>query len=103
MNSFKILTPNKCSFRKLLQSITTSCNSSYESETVANKIEEIKLKIKSVTKNNALVDFELDYLFDQRWANIEPSYENISLLQSTENLLESNFNSVKNSLRNKNL
>jgi len=31
-------------------------------------------------RNNALVDFELDYLFDQRWANLEPVYEKVSLV-----------------------
>ena len=60
----------------------TSCNSSYEHETVANKIEEIKSRIKAVTKSNALIDFELEYLFDQRWANLEPTYEKISLVDA---------------------
>lgn len=47
-----------------------------------DKIDEIKSKIKAVTKNNALIDFELEYLFDQRWANLEPTYEKISLLEA---------------------
>ncbi len=74
--------PNKCTFKKLLGSIHAACNASYETETVANKIEDIKARIKSVAglRNNALVDFELDYLFDQRWANLEPVYEKVSLV-----------------------
>ena len=49
-------------------------------DTVSNKIKEIKSKIKSITKNNDYLNFELDYLFDQRWANLEPTYEKISLV-----------------------
>lgn len=79
LQKLEILIPNKCTFKKLVQSITAACNTSYESETVANKIEDIKSKIKTVTKNNALIDIELDYLFDQRWTNLKPVYEKINL------------------------
>ena len=75
--------PNKCAFKKLIQFISASCNSTYEMDTVSHKIEEIKSKIKSITKNNDYLNFELDYLFDQRWANLEPTYEKISLVHCT--------------------
>jgi hypothetical protein len=85
--------PNKCTFKKLLGSIHAACNASYETETVANKIEDIKARIKSVAglRNNALVDFELDYLFDQRWANLEPAYEKVSLVDEVACLEEEEF------------
>ncbi len=76
----KIFIPNKCTFKKFIQSINASCNLSLESDTFKTKIEDIKTKIKSTTKNNELIHDELDYLFDQRCANLEPAYEKISLI-----------------------
>ena len=67
-------------FKKLMQSIISNCNFSSEFDTTTTKIEEIKNKLKSVAKNNALINFELDYLFDQRRTNLEPTYEKISLV-----------------------
>jgi hypothetical protein len=46
------------------------------------KIEELKAKINMITKNNPLINYELDYLFDQRNANLQPVYEEISLVDS---------------------
>jgi len=90
LQKLEILVPNKCTFRKLITSINAACNASYENETVANKIEDIKAKIKSVAglRNNTLIEFELEYLFDQRWANLEPTYEKISLVDELDCLDE---------------
>ena len=79
--------PNKCTFRKLIQSIAASCTGSYETETVSNKIEDIKSKVKSISKSNPLIDFEIENLFDQRWANLEPVYENVALKCRIEELI----------------
>ena len=77
--------PNKVTFKKLMQSIISNCNFSSEFDTTTTKIEEIKNKLKSVAKNNALINFELDYLFDQRRTNLEPTYEKISLVNFDPN------------------
>jgi hypothetical protein len=76
-----LLIPNKCSFKKLLQS-TIIANSDLlltETDTFSAKIEEIKSRIRTITKNNPLINLELDYLFDQRFVNLEPVYEKVSL------------------------
>ena len=72
--------PNKHAFKRLIQSIISCSNS--ESDKISNKLEEIKTKIKLVTKNNALINIELDYLFDQRNTNLQPVYEKISLVKN---------------------
>lgn len=64
----------------MIQSIVASCNLSLESDTFKTIIEDIKTKIKSSTKNNALIHDELDYLFDQRCTNLETVYEKVSLV-----------------------
>ncbi|CAF0880957.1 unnamed protein product [Brachionus calyciflorus] len=80
----ELMIPNKAAFKKLLQSIISLSNFSSEIDTTVSKIDYIKSKVKSVTKNNALINFDLDFLFDQRNANLEPVYEKISLVESRE-------------------
>ena len=84
LNKLELFIPNKLAFKKLLQTfIASSNNVALEKETISSKIEEIKAKIKQIFKNNAFINMELDYLFDQRHANLEPTYEKISLLEET--------------------
>ncbi len=64
----------------MIQSVCASCNLSLESDTFKAKIEDIKLKINSSTKQNELIYDELNYLFDQRCANLEPAFERVSLV-----------------------
>ena len=78
-NKLELFIPNKCTFKKLINLIIASSNFSHESDTCLNKIEEIKAKIKTITKNNPLINYELAYMFDQRYVNLEPAYEKISL------------------------
>jgi hypothetical protein len=83
-----LLIPNKCSFKKLLQS-TIIANSDLlltETDTFSAKIEDIKSRIRTITKNNPLINLELDYLFDQRFVNLEPVYEKVSLVNSESDL-----------------
>ena len=79
-NKLELFIPNKCTFKKLIHLIMSSSNFSTESDTCLNRIDEIKTKIKSITKNNPLINSELDFMFDQRYANLEPTYEKISLV-----------------------
>lgn len=80
LNKLESYLPNKYAFKKLIQSIITSTNSQLTpNDTISNKIDEIKSKIKSITKNNPTINLELDNLFDKRLLNIEPVYESINL------------------------
>jgi hypothetical protein len=79
-NKLELFITNKCTFKKLINLIISSSNFSHESDTCMNKIDEIKARIKAITKNNPLINYELEYMFDQRYVNLEPSYEKISLL-----------------------
>jgi hypothetical protein len=76
-----LLMPNRCSFKKLLQStvVVAAGDLTTETDTLASKIEEIKTRIRTLTKNNPLINLELEYLFDQRFVNLEPVYERVSL------------------------
>lgn len=100
-HKLELLVPNKCTFKKLIQSVISIAGFSTEFDTISNKIEDIKSRIKSATKNNALINLELDYLFDQRNANLEPTYEKISLVDTclndneTENSASNTFNEHK--------
>ena len=87
---------NKCSMKRLLQSIISTCSSNLPitNDNVAMKecqhyqqqkiINDIKAKVKSSTKNNPLVSHELDYLFDQQFTNIKPKYEKVSLIKENQ-------------------
>ena len=77
----ELLIPNRSAFRKLLQSLISLASFSSNMDTSFGKLEYIKSKIRSATKNNALVNIDLDHLFDQRYVNIEPIYEKISLTE----------------------
>ena len=92
---------NKCSMKRLLQSIISTCSSNlpitndnnflkqcqhYQQQQIIN---ELKAKVKSSTKNNPLVSHNLDYLFDQQFTNIKPQYESVSLIKETA-LFENN-------------
>jgi hypothetical protein len=83
LNKLELFIPNKLAFKKLLQTFIASSN--IENETISSKIDEIKAKIKQTLKNNAFINMELDYLFDQRHANLEPTFEKISLLDENSN------------------
>ena len=86
LHKLDLLMPNKCSFKKLLQS-TIIANSDLlltETSTFSTKIEEIKSRIRTITKNNPLINLELDYLFDQRFVNLEPVFEKVSLTHATD-------------------
>jgi hypothetical protein len=74
--------PNKYAFKKLVQKIVSSVNYLTDADTPTTKIEEIKTKVKEITKNNGIVNMELDYFFDQRLSNMQSSYEKITLLDS---------------------
>lgn len=76
----ELFVTNKCTFKKLINLIISSSNFSHESDTCMNKIDEIKARIKAITKNNPLVNYELEYMFDQRYVNLEPAYEKVSLV-----------------------
>lgn len=78
----ELLIPNRSAFRKLLQSLISLANFSSNMDTSFGKVEYIKSKIRSATKNNALVNIDLDHLFDQRFVNIEPMFEKISLIET---------------------
>lgn len=82
VKKLELVIPNRSTFRKLLQSLISLGNYSSSMDTSLGKMEYIKTKIRSVTKNNALVNIDLDHLFDQRFVNIETVYEKISLAQS---------------------
>jgi hypothetical protein len=88
-HKLELLIPNKLTFKKLLQSIISNCNFSSETGTVFTKLEEIKSKLKSIGKNNSFMNFELEYLFDQRYANLEPIYESLSLVNVDQNQQQS--------------
>lgn len=82
-HKLEFLLPTKSAFKKLVQSIIAT--SSFETDTVQTKLDEIKAKLRSVCKNNAaFINVELDYLFDQRWPNLEPSFEAISLVAKSD-------------------
>ncbi|RMZ93078.1 hypothetical protein BpHYR1_011481, partial [Brachionus plicatilis] len=97
LQKLELLIPNRSTFRKLLQSIISLGNFSSSMDTSISKMEYIKSKIRSLTKNNALVNIDLDHLFDQRFANVEPIYEKISLAEanlenfSTSTLVDQEF------------
>ncbi len=89
---FKIFITNKCTLKRLLQSIITTCLSNiqlnndndalkqckhYQQQQI---IGEIKNKIKSSTKNNPLINYELDYVFDQCLTNVQVQHEKVSLV-----------------------
>jgi hypothetical protein len=85
--------PNKYAFKKLVQKIISSVNYLTDADTPITKIEEIKAKVKEITKNNGIVNMELDYFFDQRLSNMQSSYEKISLVDSK---LSGNLNQANN-------
>jgi hypothetical protein len=89
---------NKCSMKRFLQSIISTCSSNlpitndnnflkqcqhYQQQQIIN---EIKTKVKSSTKNNPLVSHNLDYLFDQQFTNIKPQYESVHLIKEIPNI-----------------
>jgi hypothetical protein len=82
LNKLELFVPNKSAFKKLIQSIIVSSTEYSDQETTRTKIEELKAKINMITKNNPLIIYELDYLFDQRNVNLQPVYEEISLVDS---------------------
>lgn len=96
LSKLELFIPNKSTFKKLIQLIVSTANLASESDTVQNRIDEIKAKIKAITKNNSLINSELDYLFDQRWANLEPSYEKISLVPNSMNMSSEDSNKYMN-------
>jgi hypothetical protein len=82
-----MLMPNKCAFKKLLQSTLCVCSNLVlmnEYQTYTKKIDELKTKIKTHTKNNPQIIAELEYLFDQRHVNIEPVHEKLRIVNLTE-------------------
>jgi hypothetical protein len=69
----------------LVQLIISDCDFlAAQNSTVSSKIDDIKSKIKAVTKNNALILCELDYLFDQRSINSKPLFEKVSIVDQME-------------------
>jgi hypothetical protein len=97
---------NKCSMKRLLQSIISTCSSNlpitndnnflkqcqhYQQQQIIN---EIKTKVKSSTKNNPLVSHNLDYLFDQQFTNIKPQYESVHLIKEIPHVDDCNDDSL---------
>lgn len=82
LQKLEIFIPNKCTLKKLVQSIqTTSELSLVESDQFKQIIDDVKVKISASTKNNQFICDELEYLFDQRKANLQPVYEKINLCE----------------------
>lgn len=80
LQKLDLFIPNKCAFKKMIQSIQSTSEQTLESNQFKQIIDDIKSKINASTKNNQLIYDELEYLFDQRNANLEPVYEKISLV-----------------------
>jgi hypothetical protein len=75
---------NKCALKKIIQMIIANATITNETDKLSNKIDEIKARLKTITKNNQFFIAEFDYLFDQRLANPEPVYESISLVDDLD-------------------
>jgi hypothetical protein len=84
LNKLELLVANKCAFKTLIQLIINTSTIITEQGKMSTKIDEIRNKLKSVTKNNQFLIYEFDYLFDQRFSNFEPVYETLSLVDKNE-------------------
>lgn len=105
---------NKAAFKRLLQLIITNCsknlnfnnNSNYvlkecqknQQEQIVN---DIKAKIKTLTKNNRLICYHLDNLFNQT-NQFNPQFEKINLINTQNDLLNKNMSFERIDLSNDN-
>lgn len=73
---------NKCALKKLLQMIANASSAIAEEGAVkmSGKLDEIRAKLKTVTRNNQTLMHDFERLFDQRLAIDEPVYEIVSLV-----------------------
>lgn len=79
---------NRCAFKKLVQLIIANSAIMNETDKLSNKIDEIKMRLKTITKNNHGIQADYDGLFDVRLNNTnhngEHVYECISLVDDED-------------------
>lgn len=75
---------NKCALKKLLQMIANASSAIAEEGAVkmTSKLDEIRVRLKTVTRNNQTLMHSFERLFDQRVAVDEPVYEIVSLVNA---------------------